>query len=93
VDLPGILPGHTMEAWILGRVWDEFLGNANSIDIQNAGPDAILPDNFQKVFGEVKGGVTLITPIAGWSGFVDAGVKFNEQFNTVTAKGGLNYQW
>jgi hypothetical protein len=93
LELPSVIPGHSMEAWIMGRVWDEFLGNNNSVDIQNAGPDAILVDNFQKVFGEVKGGVTLVTPVAGWSGFVDAGVKFNDQFNTVTAKGGINYQW
>ena len=29
----------------------------------------------------------------GWSGFVNAGVKFNNDFTTTTAKGGVRYQW
>jgi hypothetical protein len=30
---------------------------------------------------------------AGWSGFVNAGVKFNDEQHIVTAKGGVNYRW
>ena len=53
-----------------------------------------MNDKFQGAFGEVKGGVTLIPAAgAGWSAFVNAGVKFNEQFTTVTAKGGVSYAW
>lgn len=93
MEVPTIIPGHVVEAWIMGRVWDEFLGNNNTVDIVNGGPDAILIDNFQKVFGEVKGGFTVVTLASGWSGFANVGVKFNDQFTTVTAKGGVNYQW
>ena len=29
----------------------------------------------------------------GWSGYVSGGVKFNNDFTTTTAKGGVRYQW
>jgi hypothetical protein len=30
---------------------------------------------------------------AGWSAFAKAGAKFNKQFITTTAKGGVRYTW
>jgi len=31
--------------------------------------------------------------LTGWSGYVSGGVKFNSDFTTTTAKGGIRYQW
>jgi hypothetical protein len=93
VTLPGVFGGRVLEAWILGRVWDEFLSNGNVVDLLNGGPEVTVNDNIGNVYGEVKGGLTLVSLGRGWSGFADAGVKFNNQFDTVTAKGGVNYQF
>ena len=93
VTLPSVFGGHVVEAWILGRVWDEFLNNGNVVDLLNQGPDAYVFDNIGHVYGEAKGGITLVSIGRGWSGFVDGGVKFNSQWNTITAKGGVNYQF
>ena len=93
VTLPGVFGGHVVEAWILGRVWDEFLNNGNVVDLLNEGPDAYVFDNIGHVYGEAKGGITLVSIGRGWSGFVDGGVKFNNEWNTITAKGGVNYQF
>ncbi|QAY96600.1 hypothetical protein CWB41_13380 [Methylovirgula ligni] len=93
VTLPGVFGGHVVEAWVLGRVWDEFLNNGNVVDLLNEGPDAYVFDNIGHVYGEAKGGITLVSIGRGWSGFVDGGVKFNNQWNTITAKGGVNYQF
>ena len=94
IDAGNWIGGHVLEASLTGRVWDQFNGNNNSLDIVNAGPTVTLNDKFEGVFGEVKGGLTL-TPAggAGWSVFANAGVKFNDQFTTVTAKGGVAYAW
>ncbi len=90
MSLPTVFGGHVVEAWILGRVWDEFLNNGNTVDLVD---NTLVNDNFGHVYGEVKGGLTVVTLGSGWAGFVDGGVKFNNQFNTVTAKAGVDYTW
>ena len=47
---------------ILGRVWDEFAGNNNTVDLLNPGVPLTVADNVftHKAFGEVKGGLTLL---------------------------------
>src|SRR5262249_1504420 len=41
--------GHTSEAWILGRAWDEFAGNNNTVDLLNPGvPVSIADDTFSR---------------------------------------------
>ncbi|MDR3408642.1 MAG: hypothetical protein P4L68_09100 [Methylovirgula sp.] len=90
MSLPTIFGGHVVEAWILGRVWDEFLNNGNTVDLVD---NTLVNDNFGHIYGEVKGGLTVVTLGSGWAGFVDGGVKFNNLYNTVTAKAGVDYTW
>jgi outer membrane autotransporter protein len=87
--------GHTNEAWILGRVWDEFAGNNNTIDILNPGVPVTVADNTfnNKAFGEVKAGVDFIALGQGWSAHVNGGAKFNDDFTIWNAKGGVSYKW
>ena len=86
---------HRVDASITGRVWDEFSNDNPKVTLVNLGPTVTLEDSFLKkgTFGEVKGGLDVISMGAGWGGFVNAGVKFNDKFTTVTAKGGLTYSW
>jgi hypothetical protein len=88
-------PARRVEASITLRAWDELLGDNNAVIL--AGPangnDITLNDGFKKSFGEIKGGIDVLTAMPGWSGFVNAGVKFNDEQQTVTAKGGLTYKW
>jgi outer membrane autotransporter protein len=87
--------GHTNEAWILGRVWDEFAGNNNTVDLLNPGvPITVADDTFRhKAFGEVKAGLDFIAFGAGWSAHVNGGAKFGDDFTIWNAKGGVNYKW
>jgi hypothetical protein len=84
--------GKWAEAWILGRVWHEFLGDNNSVTLVSSGNSVTLTDQFDGTFGEIKGGVDLFG-LNGWGAFVNAGVKFNDEITTVTAKGGVTYRW
>src|SRR5262249_5706177 len=89
-------PGHTNEAWILGRVWDEFAGNNNTVDLLNPGaaPITVADTTFtHKAFGEVKAGFDFIAMGAGWSVQVNCGAKCNDDFTIWTAKGGVSYKW
>ena len=94
-QLPNWWAGHISEAWILGRVWDEFAGDNNTVDLLNPGaPFAVADDNIHnKAFGEVKGGLDLIAMGAGWSAHVNGGAKFNDDFTSWNAKGGVSYKW
>jgi outer membrane autotransporter protein len=85
--------GRRMEASITGRVWNEFLGDKNSVTLVTDSGNLVLSDRFTKTFGEVKAGVDVFGLPGSWSGFVNAGVKWNNEFYTVTAKGGLSYKW
>ena len=59
-----------------------------------AGPGITLDDSLRtKGYGEVRGLVDVANKGTGFSGFVDGGAKFNNQFTTITAKGGVRYQW
>jgi hypothetical protein len=83
---------HRVEASVTMRAWHELLGDNNTVILAGL-PDLVLNDNFKKSHIEVKGGLDVISNLPGWSGFVNAGVKFNDEQHTVTAKGGFNYRW
>lgn len=85
---------HAVEASLLFRVWDEWLGN-NSATLLTAGPPLTVTDAALKdrPFGEVAGMLDVLNLGAGWSGFINGGVKFNNEFTEVSGKGGLRYQW
>ena len=56
------LASHTNEVWILGRVWDEFAGNNNTVDLLNPGVPLTVADNVftQRRSEKSKGGLTLL---------------------------------
>jgi hypothetical protein len=85
---------HIVDVSVLGRVWNEFEGD-NHATILSAGPALEVTDGAMKnkPFGEVMGMIDLINRSVGWSGFVNGGAKFNNDFTTYSAKGGLRYQW
>jgi hypothetical protein len=82
--------GKRVEASITTRLWDEWRGN-NGIVLQPVNLE--FTDNFTKPFWEAKGTIDVLSLTAGWSGFVNAGVKWNEEFHTVNAKAGVSYKW
>ena len=86
--------GKLIDASLTGRVWNEWEGQ-NAATVLTSGPALEVFDNglHNKPFGEIIGMVEVANWGVGWSGFVNTGVKFNNDFTTTTAKGGLRYQW
>ena len=83
--------GYRIEGSVVGRIWDEFLGDNNTIDITAA--NLALGPGSLGAFGELKGIVNFANPRTGWGGFVNAGVKANDDFYVATVKGGIRYEW
>jgi outer membrane autotransporter protein len=83
-----------VDASILGRVWNEWEGD-NAVTVVSGGPVLEIYDSglHNKPFGEVIGIIDVANRGVGWSGFVNGGVKFNNDFTATTAKGGVRYQW
>ncbi len=81
-----------IEASAVGRLWYEFDGD-NSATILNAGAPFTATDNFGGAFGELGGSVNLFGKDSGWSGFVNADVKFSNEFTAGTALTGVRYNW
>jgi outer membrane autotransporter protein len=84
--------GWGLDASIVARVWDQFRGN-NGATIANAGFPLLLTDTFTGTFGEVTGHLDLVARGTGFSAFVAGGAKFNRDFTTTNAKGGIRYQF
>ena len=65
------------------------------MSLVSSGPSLTLEDNFNhgKAYGEIKGGIDVLSLGVGWSGFANVGVKFNSEFTTLTGKGGVSYNW
>jgi outer membrane autotransporter protein len=85
-------PAFAVDASVIARIWDQFRGN-NTVAIANFGLPLALTDNFTGAFGEVTGHLDFIARGTGLSGFVAGGVKFNRDFTTTSAKGGVRYQF
>ena len=83
---------HALDASIVARVWDQFTGN-NTANIANIGAPLVLTDRFTGTFGEVTGHLDWLAKRPGWSAFLAGGAKFNRDFTTTTAKGGLSYHF
>lgn len=81
-----------LEASVTGRVWDQVSGN-NTVAFANVGTPFSLADTYAKAFVETDIQLDWINRGPGWSAFVKAGAKFNDEFFTGTAKGGARYQW
>jgi hypothetical protein len=87
-------PAYRVETWVLGRWWGVFDNSGNNVLLATATGDFLVGDPIgKKSFGEVKGGVDMISLGTGWGGFVNAGVKFNEDFTTYAFKAGATYRF
>ena len=83
-----------VEASVTARIWNEFDAN-NSVALFTTGPTLSLTDSslHNKPFGEVAGMLDFFNHGVGWSGFVNGGAWFNNDFTTFYSKVGLRYQW
>lgn len=77
---------------LTGRVWNEFEGE-NGLTIDNLGPDLDLVDDFSGTFGEVTGSINLFSNEAAFSAFVNAGVKFKDDYQSTDATLGFRWRW
>ena len=79
------------------KAWDMFT-NKNAVNFldTNADPNAVpltLNDNVRRAYGEVTGSLQVINKGPGWSAYTNAGVQFNKEFETISLRGGVRYQW
>lgn len=82
---------HYLEASFVGRVWD-IVSSPNKVSITNLGPTIALQDNvFSTVYGEAGFQLDWLNRYSGWSAYVRADGKFNNQFQTFTGKAGVRY--
>lgn len=90
-----IVPGHAREASFTGRVWDQFASNGGRVvDIMNGDAYHSLGDyTLGQVYGEAKGNLALLPAGPGLGAYVSGGARFNDQFTTWTARGGVAYRW
>jgi hypothetical protein len=82
----------TSKFTITARIWDEFEGD-NGLVIDSAGPDLPLTDDFSGSFGEVSGSVNVFSNEAAFSAFVNAGVKFKDDYQSTDASLGFRWRW
>jgi hypothetical protein len=77
---------------VTGRIWNEFEGE-NDVTIFSGGPDLTLTDDFSGSFGEISGSVNLFSNKAAFSAFVNAGVKFKDDYQSTDATLGFRWRW
>ena len=77
---------------VTGRAWEEMEGENRAV-LHNLGPDYAAIDAFSGRFGEFGGAVRLADETGTFSGFLNAGSKFQEGYRSITASAGLRYRW
>jgi outer membrane autotransporter protein len=85
-------PAYRVDGSITGKVWDEFTSRTGVV-LNTTGGALTLDDPRGRSYGEVAGLLNVGNVADNWSGFVDTSVKFNNEFTTLTAKGGVRKQW
>ncbi|MGJ0509427.1 MAG: hypothetical protein ACR652_20365 [Methylocystis sp.] len=93
--LPNVVAGHLLEASVTGRVWDQFNSNGGRVaNIVAAGIEQSFGDyTLGRVYGEAKGNLAMLAAGSGLGAYLGGGARFNDQFTTWTARGGLAYRW
>jgi hypothetical protein len=81
-----------VDASLTGNYWNEFTNNSG-VTLLTTGPAVTLNDIRAKGFGQVTGQVNVADKGTGFGGFIDAGAKFNGQFTSIEASGGISYKW
>ena len=77
---------------LTAKVWDQFV-STNSVVVGGAGAGLTMNDPHSQVFGEIVGSFSYYSKDSPWSGFVNAGGKFNDQFWAINAMAGGRYKF
>ncbi len=95
----GLRVGHTSEFdtmkvkfTALARAWDEFDGDGQTTLI-NGGPDILVTDQFDGVFGEVGGGLDVFSKDERVSAFVNVNYRWNDAWTDTAVTLGARYRW
>jgi hypothetical protein len=83
---------YVLETNVTAKWWNQFNGN-NTVSFVNLGPTFTLNDVFTRSYAEVAFDLDWLNKTSGWSAFAKVGTKFNKDFITNTAKGGVRYSW
>ena len=84
--------GFRTQISILGRRWNEFEGE-NAVILDNAGPDALLVDDFSGQFSEFGFGGGIYSESGLVSGVVNIGRKFGNDYEGATASAAVRFNW
>ncbi|MDO8288146.1 MAG: autotransporter domain-containing protein [Parvibaculum sp.] len=84
--------GTLVSASLTGRVWNEFEGK-NNVAFHSEGPDLVLDDDFGGAYSEIGGSINVIGTESGWSGFINGGTKFKNDYTDTSVKVGLRLQF
>ena len=79
-----------LEASFIGRYWDHVSAN-NAVNYYNLGPTFTLTDTYTRGYGEAGIQLDWLNRFSGWSTYMRADAKFNNQFQTITGNVGLRY--
>ena len=77
---------------VTARYWNEFEGD-NGLTIDNGGADLDIRDDFSGSFGELGASVNVFSGDDRFSGFLNVGTKFNDDFTSVDASLGIRWRW
>lgn len=81
-----------LKATALARAWNEFDGDGRTTLI-NGGPDILVTDQFEGVFGEVGGGLDVFSKDERVSAFVNVNYRWNEDWSETAVTLGGRYRW
>lgn len=81
-----------VKATAIARVWDEFDGDGQTT-LVNGGPDILVTDQFEGVFGEVGGGLDVFSKDERVSAFVNLNYRWNDAWTETAVTLGGRYRW
>jgi len=91
--------GHTTEydtfkvkLTAVARAWDEFDGDGQTT-LVNGGPDILVSDQFDGVFGEVGAGLDVFGKDERVSAFVNVNYRWNQDWTDTAVSLGARYRW
>lgn len=92
---PSPYTNHLVEASFTGRYWSIFDANrGRTTDILSGDVSETIGDyTYGRDYGEVKGNLNIHSIGAGWSTFINTGLRWNAQWASITTKGGVAYRW
>jgi hypothetical protein len=77
---------------LTGKVWDRF-SSTNSVVLGGAGVGLTTTDPQSQVFGELVASASYYSKESPWSGFLNVGTKFNDQFWSINGLLGGRYKF